>query len=352
MHNPLFSIVIPIYNVENYLRECLDSIVYTNSFKDYEIICIDDCSPDNSSSIVLEYQKKYSNIKLIKHSKNLGLGGARNTGISNSNGDYIIFLDSDDYLSPDSLSLLSKEINRNNFPDILLINYNEYDEKTKKITKDVINFRFKTKTYYTKDVIDYEEIPDVISAWSKIAKRELYDNFNFLIHTQAEDIPTYYLFTLAKDLLILNTSIYNYRANRPGSIITETSIKMHKGAILNTNHLLNLFEKDNISIKYQKGLSFMTTRIIDFGHFTNYFNSLSLIQRIIKSPVFYKVLSYSKYSDNNINFTCYKKNILLTYFLILKKFKKTLNLTSGLFIKKITYKILNKLSRFFKRRFK
>ncbi|WP_157159380.1 glycosyltransferase family 2 protein [Brachyspira pilosicoli] len=94
------SIVVPVYNVENYLRECLESII-NQTLKEIEIICIDDCSTDNSYSILEEYSKKDDRILLIKNPKNMGVSYSRNIGIKESKGEYIGFIDSDDYISKD-----------------------------------------------------------------------------------------------------------------------------------------------------------------------------------------------------------------------------------------------------------
>lgn len=91
------SIIVPVYNVEKYLEKCLDSILI-QEFKEYEIICIDDCSTDSSSEILKKYQKKYSNIYVISNSINKGLSYGRNVGIQRANGKYLLFVDSDDWL--------------------------------------------------------------------------------------------------------------------------------------------------------------------------------------------------------------------------------------------------------------
>ena len=93
---PSISVVIPVYNVEKYLSKCVDSVL-SQSFTDYEILLIDDGSTDNSGRLCDNYAEKYSCISVI-HQENKGLGGARNTGIDHACEDYILFLDSDDYL--------------------------------------------------------------------------------------------------------------------------------------------------------------------------------------------------------------------------------------------------------------
>lgn len=101
----IISVIIPVYNVENYLAECLESVI-NQSCKDIEILCINDCSTDNSPEILKEYAGKDPRIKIINHEHNKGLGPARNTGLDNAGGEYVFFLDSDDCLMPDILKEL------------------------------------------------------------------------------------------------------------------------------------------------------------------------------------------------------------------------------------------------------
>ena len=113
MSEPKISIIIPIYNVEKYLRECLDSCT-NQTLKDIEIICVDDASPDNSIKILEEYQVKDSRIKIFRHKKNKNLGAARNTGLEHATGEYIWFVDSDDWIEPTMYEVLLKEAFKNN----------------------------------------------------------------------------------------------------------------------------------------------------------------------------------------------------------------------------------------------
>jgi glycosyltransferase involved in cell wall biosynthesis len=99
------SLIIPVYNTENFLAECLESCI-NQTFKDIEIICVNDCSPDNSYKILEDYAKKDSRIRVITHDKNKGLGGARNTGIEAATGEYCWFIDSDDRISHETCEIL------------------------------------------------------------------------------------------------------------------------------------------------------------------------------------------------------------------------------------------------------
>ena len=106
------TVVIPVYNVEKYLKKCVDSVI-TQNFNDFEIILVDDGSTDNSGVLCDDYASKYEFISVI-HQENKGLGGARNTGIEAANGEYILFLDSDDFLAPDCLKICCEKAEQYN----------------------------------------------------------------------------------------------------------------------------------------------------------------------------------------------------------------------------------------------
>lgn len=135
--DPLFSIIIPVYNSEEYLKECLNSIT-CQSFKSYEIIIIDDGSTDNSYEILAEYQRNFDCIRLLKQT-NKGQGSARNKGIDIALGKYIWFVDSDDSIASNALEILSKKLTDDPV-DTLIFSYEfvedfEEDKEAKKITK-------------------------------------------------------------------------------------------------------------------------------------------------------------------------------------------------------------------------
>ena len=123
----LLSIIIPVYNVEKYIQKTLDSI-YNQSFpmEEVEVIVVNDGTPDNSMQIVEEFEKKYSNLSVIEQ-ENKGLSGARNTGVSVAHGDYVWFVDSDDWIDDDSLNKILS-ILANTKEDVLVFKIREYDE--------------------------------------------------------------------------------------------------------------------------------------------------------------------------------------------------------------------------------
>lgn len=120
----LFSIIIPVYNGEQCIIKCLNSI-YNQGLKeeDFEVICVNDASTDNTAQVISEYQKSHDNLKLITHEKNRRQGAARNTGVKAAKGEYILYIDADDTFVLNALSLLKKELEKNEGLDILKFDY-------------------------------------------------------------------------------------------------------------------------------------------------------------------------------------------------------------------------------------
>lgn len=133
------SIIVPIYNVASYLRKCVNSLL-AQDISDHEIILVDDGSPDECPQICNQYAEQYSNIKVI-HQANAGLSAARNSGVKVATGDYIIFVDSDDYLQPNVLGALMEQVERDNL-DVLRFRYQNVRESGEAFApyKDMTNY--------------------------------------------------------------------------------------------------------------------------------------------------------------------------------------------------------------------
>lgn len=121
------SVIIPVYNVESYVAECLESVLQQD-FESFEILCVDDCSQDSSMEIVKRYAQRDKRIEIITHSCNQGLAAARNTGIKNAKGKYILFIDSDDKIIPGTLSELFALAEKNGV-DIVYFDYKKIYER-------------------------------------------------------------------------------------------------------------------------------------------------------------------------------------------------------------------------------
>lgn len=188
MENIFFSVIVPVYNVEKYLSECLESII-NQTYKKFECICVNDCSKDDCAKILSEYEKKDSRIRVINHSKNKGLGGGRNTGVENAHGKYVIFIDSDDYIDTSMLEQLNNEAIKYGNPDIIQygfigFNNNNGDRLSEYKSSEII--------YATGRDLCHTAVTTggIISACCKTVSLHLYTRFKALEHVQAEDIPT------------------------------------------------------------------------------------------------------------------------------------------------------------------
>lgn len=135
---PLLSFVVPCYNVEKYIQHCLDSIYGCGLEEDhFEVLCVNDCSPDNVIDILTQNQKNHSNLRIINHKTNKGLGGGRNTGIKEAKGKYLWFVDSDDEIVSDGFAgALAKAIENN--LDVLCFNYCRIDEEGKELSRHLV----------------------------------------------------------------------------------------------------------------------------------------------------------------------------------------------------------------------
>ena len=219
----MISIIVPIYNVENYISDCLESII-NQTYKDLEIICVNDCTLDNSMTIVKEFQEKDSRIKIINNEQNRGLGGARNAGIDAAKGDYILFVDSDDTIEPNMAERLLYEMQNTN-SDMVFCNINLIEPNGQKVRKTVIQDK-KRDNILKKEYILPKDISDFVflwpSTWNKLYKSEIIkkNNIRFIENILYEDHTFYYEYLLnSKRVSYVQESLYNYRHIRPGQIM-------------------------------------------------------------------------------------------------------------------------------------
>lgn len=219
----IISIIIPIYNVEKYLPKCLNSVI-NQTFADIEIICVNDCSPDNSSKILEEYKNADSRIRVITHKKNEGLSAARNTGIRYATGEYIFFLDSDDWIDNDYIEKIVKAI-KTSKADII-INRSVITEKDE-ITSRYIHPH--AEVYQNNTFINFKNaIEDLIwNAWTKTLKKSFVDknNLNFPKGFINEDLYFHYTSLIyTNKIYLISESNYHY-TSRDSSISTNEKQK-------------------------------------------------------------------------------------------------------------------------------
>lgn len=214
MEQDLISIIVPVYNVQEYLKNCINSIL-NQSYKNIEIILVDDGSTDESSSICDLYVKKDSRIKVI-HKENGGLSDARNMGIKSARGKYITFVDSDDYLDENYVKVLYILITENN-SDIACSRM----KKTDSLNDKIINKNEKINIYNSIDAIKeilYQRNIDN-SAPSKLFKKDLFENILFPVGYAFEDLDTMYKLFLQANKIVSTTNNYYLYYQRQGSIL-------------------------------------------------------------------------------------------------------------------------------------
>lgn len=205
----LVSIIVPIYNVEEYLNRCIRSII-RQTYENLEIILVDDGSTDNCFSICQDWGKKDSRIKVI-HQKNGGLSAARNTGIDVATGQYIMFLDSDDYLSPYCIETMVDLIQVDN-ADVVIGNFVNGNEDNYNFTKD-INYK---KNMSGVDAIRqiYNNDEDALkftSACAKLYRKNLFKNIRYPSGKLYEDIfTTHKVLYLCKNAIVIGLECVYY----------------------------------------------------------------------------------------------------------------------------------------------
>lgn len=219
----LISVIVPIYKVEQYLERCVDSIL-NQTFTDFELVLVDDGSPDNCGVICDEYAKKDERIVVI-HKENGGLSDARNAGIEwalkNSDSEWITFIDSDDWVHIDYLEYLYNSAKKNN-TDISVCHFERMSDIDNKInTKLPLS-----ANVYTPEDFHVKENINAVVAWGKLYKKELWTDIRYPYGKIHEDeFTTYKLLFKCNMITVLDCELYYYYINPNGIMNSEWSVK-------------------------------------------------------------------------------------------------------------------------------
>lgn len=318
----MISVIIPVYNVENYLRQCLDSIL-NQTYTDFEVICVNDGSTDNSLNILNEYAKKDSRIKVISQ-KNKGLSGARNTGLKFAGGGYVCFVDSDDYVKETYLETFMKYIDQ---ADCVQVNFNTFENTnigTQRFYEQYIHhsksklFKMSPKTYCRTHM----------GVWDTIYKREIINKYKIKFPEGKifeDNLFKYSYICHCKDIYWINKKLYFYQVKRNNSI-TQTYEnnniykKQHKldrlrNYILIAKHL----KKYGFFNKYKKALYLLFLKEYKYNFyekltklqitFINKFLKIINPKIKIKTPFTIQITIINKTENKNVTPTVYKKLI-------------------------------------------
>ena len=298
MENPLISVIIPVYKVEAYLDRCVESVV-NQTYRNLEIILVDDGSPDNCPLICDNWANKDNRIVVI-HKQNGGLSDARNVGLDIHKGEWVVFVDSDDTISTDMIELLLLSV-QENLSSISVCDFTMlYDNGDKRVR----SYSTTTSTLSSEKVLSeyFEHASYFIMACNKLFNSKLFDNIRFKKGIIYEDANIMYQLNLAAcSLSIVNTPLYNYFI-RNGSI-TKSAFSKKQYGIIDT---IEEFQQFMIEHNYNK----------------SYINSLPMYMYRLKAAVYYTSteggkIKYKTYRQKLLNALClhlkYIKSIDIDY---------------------------------------
>ncbi|WP_328481566.1 bifunctional glycosyltransferase family 2 protein/CDP-glycerol:glycerophosphate glycerophosphotransferase [Streptomyces sp. NBC_00377] len=221
---PRFSVIVPAYKVQAYLHECLESVL-SQSFADLELIVVDDRSPDACGEIADEFAARDARVRVVHLPENVGLGRARNAGLERATGDYLLFLDSDDTLTPDALRAIADRVDETGEPDVLV-----YDYASTYWSGETVRNQFAAQlTEEGPAPFRLQDRPGLLRvlmvAWNKAYRREFVERVGLTFPPGFyEDTPwTYPALMAARTLATLDRVCVHYRQRRRGNILSTTS---------------------------------------------------------------------------------------------------------------------------------
>ncbi|WP_309062235.1 bifunctional glycosyltransferase family 2 protein/CDP-glycerol:glycerophosphate glycerophosphotransferase [Streptomyces sp.] len=221
---PRFSVIVPAYQVQAYLHECLESVL-SQSYADLELIAVDDCSPDACGAVIDEFAARDPRVRAVHLPRNTGLGPARNAGMERATGDYLVFLDGDDTLTPDALLAIADRLKETGDPDVLVYDY----ARTYWSGEAVRNRAAAQLTERGPAPFRLTDRPGLLNllmvAWNKAYRREFVEHAGFAFPPgYYEDTPwTYPVLMTAESIATLDRVCVHYRQRRAGGILHTTS---------------------------------------------------------------------------------------------------------------------------------
>ena len=272
-----FSIILPIYNVEKYLKECVDSI-QAQTFKDFEIILVDDGSKDSSPAICDELAQSDSRIKVI-HKPNGGQSTARNMGLEKAEGKYVIYLDSDDFITSDSFFQDIYNKIQETDSDIVLYKYSKYIDDTKALEKCTFTLDF------AESITDSEEMLETLvkkdayygMAWVKAFRREMAIENGVVFDTNlvCEDMDWYFNLVLcAEKISAIDKSYIAYR-QRAGSVTSTLKLRNLTDYIFTMERWNEKIKSSDMSEKKKNAL---------MGALAKYYSNMFITYIRVKDP--------------------------------------------------------------------
>lgn len=240
---PLISIIVPVYNVEEYLTDCVESIL-KQSYKNFQVILVNDGSTDRSGLLCDRYAEGDNRIKVI-HKKNGGLSDARNVGLNIAEGDYIVFTDSDDFLHRDYLKVQYENLVQTD-ADMAVCDYHMYD--TGQYVEDSLSNRISTVEKRDITAQLYENSGMLIVAWNKLYRRFLWDEIRYPVGRLHEDEAVIHEILVRCERIVLTDAKLYYYRKRENSIMGQDSDKSIKDAVYAYQRRISFFAEHNMPI--------------------------------------------------------------------------------------------------------
>ena len=299
--NPKISVIVPVYNTAQYLPRCLDSIL-NQDFEAYEVICVNDGSSDNSIEILREYENKSSKIKVINQA-NSGVATTRNTALKHAKGEYLAFLDSDDFVREHYLSrLYDAAIDTRS--DIVICNFYRYYEQIN-LAKPVL-YKFRRGVFDKHEILK-GLIPDNLIhsyLWNKLWKREIFENYSTFPNMKFEDFAVMsQLMYKADKIAVINDALYYYRI-RKTSIVRSISLQTQND-YMKAYALIRLFLQESGEYnKFKRHFFYLSLKV--------YIVMLSVILMLFKEHPSLKLLAQNIYSTKVFIRACREDNFLMT----------------------------------------
>ena len=299
--NDKISIIVPIYKVEGYLKKCIDSIV-NQTYDNLEIILVDDGSPDSCPVLCDQYASRDTRVKVI-HKENGGLSDARNAGVKISTGDYIIFIDSDDFIEANMIELMYQQAKQRN-ADMVVMTH-RYEGKA-----ETASFSYRT-SMQIETLSGVEALNLMLSrigwtAWGKLIKRKIALQFDFIKGKLYEDMDYIPKVTLASSIVVVMLSgLYHY-VIRDDSIMGKTQNVTKVDYIELSNSTVNYIINCNLSISEKRKLCAWMFILFYRTYCNQYLSTDELMRKIF-------IKSSKKYIAENIKFIIFNNNLPLKY---------------------------------------
>lgn len=335
MNGKLVSVILPIYNIEkDYLRQCVDSIL-KQTYKNIEIILVDDGSTNNVYEICLEYQNKDSRVKAIKQ-ENAGVSVARNTGLRNSNGEYICFIDPDDWLADNYIEKLyeSIELTKSDIAvcNCFFVDDNQYKENNFLLGDNrVLAGNEKNELLYQlvgKKIASYTAPHILVGVpWAKIYRKSMLDkhNLEFIpkLRRMQDNVFNQYAFEYAEKISYITDNLYYYRKdmNSASNKYSENTIENFENYFDESFKYLNQFKKEKLlyTALYMKELtsfnSYFSRYFFNKEHGKTYVEVKSEINQLLNSDRYIEAMKNVDYKY------LYLQEKIFVYLLIHRKYR-------------------------------